>query len=310
MNVGAHPVTLAAVADAGREQEVHLFPAGRFAGRDGRGPYELAGATAVIEATRRHAGRARMPVDYDHAIDLAAPKGLPAPAAGWIKGLRARADGIWALVEWTERAAGLIQGKEYRYLSPVFEHHRDGRITRILRAALTNNPNLELTALAAAEGTRMDLSKELRQLLALPDDANEGAILASVIERLNATTSAADPTQYVPIGELVKATAELQRVNRGVTLQTATNTVDGEIAAGRLPPFLRDWAIGLATVNAAALQSFIERTVGDGKATLFAAIAPGVPPGGTQGGRLTSEENAVAQNLGLTVDEFTAAKEA
>ena len=126
MTLGHHVITLAAAAESGREQAVHVLPAGKFSGRDGRGPYELVDAPAVIEATRRRAGEGRMPIDYDHAIDLAAPKGLPAPAAGWFKGLQARADGIWALVEWTERAAAMIRAKEYRYLSPVFSSHRRG----------------------------------------------------------------------------------------------------------------------------------------------------------------------------------------
>jgi phage I-like protein len=308
MTLGQHVVVLAAAAESGRAQAVHVLPSGRFYGRDGRGPYELADAAAVIEATRRHAGGTRMPVDYDHALDLAAPKGLPAPAAGWIGGLQARADGIWALVEWTERAASMIRAREYRYLSPVFQHTGEGRVTRVLRAALTNNPNLQLTALAAAEGEKMDLNSELRQLLELPGDADPAAILACARERLTAAAAAADPTKFVPIGELVKATAELARVNRGVTLQAATATVESEIRGGRLPPFLREWAIGLATVNAPALQAFIDKTARGG--TLFSAIVPARPPGGQDNRQLGGDEAAIARNLGLTADQFAAAKEA
>ena len=144
----------------------------------------------------------------------------------------------------------MIRSREYRYLSPVFQHIGDGRITRILRAALTNNPNLELTALAAAEGTDMDLQTELRQLLTLPEDADEAAILASARERLSAT-AAVDPTQYVPIGELVKATAELQRVNRGVTLQAATKSraVAGEENPWSTWPTAGRKAVGAITPN-------------------------------------------------------------
>ena len=153
----------------------------------------------------------------------------------------------------------------------------------------------------------MDLQNDLRQMLALPEDADEASILSGVRERLNAT-AAVDPTKYVPIGELVKATAELQRVNRGVTLQTATTTVDGEIAAGRLPPFLRDWAIGLATVNAPALETFIEQSAGTGKSILFSAIVPAGAPGGQDKRQLSGEEEVIARNLGLTAEQFVAAK--
>lgn len=41
------------------EQWIHLMPSGTFGGRDGRGPYRLAGAAAVIETSRRYAVRYR-----------------------------------------------------------------------------------------------------------------------------------------------------------------------------------------------------------------------------------------------------------
>jgi len=41
--------------------------------------------------------------------------------------------------------------REYRYVSPVFQFDpKDGSVTRLLRAGLTNNPNLHLTAIAAS----------------------------------------------------------------------------------------------------------------------------------------------------------------
>lgn len=192
-------VALAAASKPGDgqalEQEVHLLPAGQFQGRDGRGPYTLADPAAVIEATRRYAGTTKLVVDYDHASDLAAPQGRPAPAAGWIKGLQARADGLWGLVDWPPRAAGLIAGKEYRYLSPVFQHTATGTVRRLLRAALTNSPNLDLTALCST-GALMSqtLAGALAQLLNLPDGSDEAAIVAKVTDLV---------TRFSKLGELV-----------------------------------------------------------------------------------------------------------
>lgn len=131
---------------------IHLIPAGTFQGRDGRGPYRLANARDVMEQTRLRAGACKMPVDYEHQGMLAPRNGKPAPAAGWIDALQARANGIWGRVTWTDAAARFIANREYRYLSPVFNCARDGAVTRLLSAALTNEPNLDqLTALARAE---------------------------------------------------------------------------------------------------------------------------------------------------------------
>jgi phage I-like protein len=132
-------------------QWVELLKLGAFRGRDGRGPYRLDDPDAVIQASNAARMTAGIPIDYDHAIDLAAPGGAPAPAAGWIKELAVRDSAIWGRVEWTSRAASAIASHEYRYISPVFQYSpADGHVIRLLRAGLTNNPNLYLTAISAA----------------------------------------------------------------------------------------------------------------------------------------------------------------
>jgi phage I-like protein len=99
--------------------------------------------------------QAGLVLDYDHSTDLAAPEGRPAPAAGWLKEFKVEHGAIFARIEWTKDAAEAVKQKKYRYVSPVFEHSKDGKVERILRAALTNNPALtELPAIAAAR-TRM-----------------------------------------------------------------------------------------------------------------------------------------------------------
>ena len=75
---------------------VHLIPAGTFSGADGRGPYTLHNPEAVITAS---IAAGKLPIDENHAIDLAAPKGGPSPARGWIVELQSRTDGLWGKVE-------------------------------------------------------------------------------------------------------------------------------------------------------------------------------------------------------------------
>jgi phage I-like protein len=170
---------------------VMLIPAGEFSGRDGRGPFRLANAARVIAATEALGLTAGVPIDYDHATDFAAPKGRPAPAAGWIRKLEARDGALWGCVDWTPHGAKAITSREYRYISPVFQYSPDGAVTRLLRAGLTNNPNLYLTAISARaaavaaprpEGSNaMDtLLQQLCEMLGLDDDASPDEALAAV----------------------------------------------------------------------------------------------------------------------------------
>ena len=135
----------------GAPERIQLLPPGTFSGRDGRGPYRVDNPEAVIAATREYFGNADIPLDYNHQTEHAAENGKPAPAAGWIKGLESRPDGIWARVEWTEPGARAVAAKEFRYVSPVFFHKPDGQVLMVQSAALTNLPNLDLKALSAAQ---------------------------------------------------------------------------------------------------------------------------------------------------------------
>ncbi|MFZ2470188.1 MAG: phage protease [Parvibaculum sedimenti] len=182
-----------AMALSGEAPEwVQLLPLGKFSGRDGRGPYVIASKEAakkIIEQTLALAIDGELVIDYDHQSDFAAKQGVggTAKASAWIKTLEARDDGIWGRVEWTGPGAAAVQAKEYRYLSPVFAHTKTGEVTCILRAGLTNNPNLSLVAIASAnpniEGT-MDFIAKLRKALGLPETTSEEAVLAHA-SRLN-----------------------------------------------------------------------------------------------------------------------------
>jgi phage I-like protein len=147
---------------------VHLLPLGEIACRDGRGPYRLDDPQGVIAATTAHQKGVPLPIDYDHQLLYSEKNGKPAPAAGWITDLEVREGGIWGRVEWTEAAAAHLAAREYRYLSPVYRYLKhDGTVTRIECAALTNIPNLELTALASQLDNDGGEDMDLNQFLAL-----------------------------------------------------------------------------------------------------------------------------------------------
>jgi hypothetical protein len=119
---------------------LHLIPTGEAITNDGRGPYRILDPQSVITASMAHG---KLPLDENHATDLAAPNGGAAPARGWIEELQHRADGIWGRVTWTAEAVRTGLHHAYRGVSPVIVHLKDGTITKILRASLTNTPNFQ-----------------------------------------------------------------------------------------------------------------------------------------------------------------------
>lgn len=315
----------AEAADAGRRAWVHLLPAGTFTGLDGRGPYVVRDPEAIIQASRRHAGRRQMVVDYDHATDLIHAKpqvsGDPIPAAGWIVGMQARADGVWGLVEWTERAAALLARREYRYLSPVFRCTRAGDVGAILRASLTHTPNLDqLTALASAEESHdveetMDdkTRAEILALLGLDPEADDAALLAAIralTEKPPAAEAQAarpDPAKYVPIGDFQRAVAEANKLRRGITLQAAQERVGEDIRKARILSWMKDWAVEPCTANLPAYESFLAG-VGPGFSHLLGRTLAGQPPELNAEGRASDDAvRDVARRLGLAEADITAA---
>lgn len=310
--ISSTAIPAAVSASDGSRQWVHVLPLGKVFGVDGRS-FQLDDAEKVINATRQFAGKRKLPIDYDHAIDLAAPRGGSAPAAGWIVGLQSRANGIWALVEWTEQATKRIDTREYRYISPVLQHAPDGQITRLLRASLTNNPNLELTALFSARTDMDDPLQEIRNLLGLGDTADTASIIAKIQNLLTVQNSAKpDPAQYVPIGDFERVATELVQIKQGVSLQQAQIHVDDKIGRGKLPPYLRDWGVALCQHNKPAFDAFTDRISGS-MAHLFREVVPaGSPPGDANtAGALNSStaglsvaEAEVCRNLNLSPDDL------
>jgi hypothetical protein len=137
----------AALDGAGAPEWVHLVPAGTFTGSDGRGPYRLTSPAAVIAASM---AAGKLPIDENHSTDIAAPAGAPSPARAWIVAMESRADGLWGRVEWNPSGQQLMADHAYSGISPVFVHDKGGVVLRVLRAALTNRPNLpQLTSLHA-----------------------------------------------------------------------------------------------------------------------------------------------------------------
>ena len=284
--LAVHGITLA--DNSAAPEWIELLPAGVFSGRDGRGPYKLSNPDDVIAATRKIELPAGIPIDYDHATDLAAPEGRPAPAAGWIRELAVRDGAIWGRVEWTQHGAAAVTTHEYRYISPVFEHGPDGNVARLLRAALTNHPNLYLTAISAripineAGNTpvahlRSPLALELCALLGIAETASRAEIIDAVrtlaenkpLDLATMPRAAGSPTaevqgedgheHFVPAAQFQQTLIALNSLQAARAYERAEHAVSEALRAGKLVPAQRDWAIAYCAADFQDFSKFISR---------------------------------------------------
>ncbi len=171
---------------------IHLLPApqGELRTYDGRGPYRLTDAQAVIAASLAADPRdgGGLLIDENHALELSASKGGPSPSRGRIVEMQARADGIWGRVDWNDSGRALLAERAYRGISPVIIHDAQGVILRIKNAALVNYPNLRgQTALNQEEP--MSFMARLAQRLGKPAEASEDDLIAAIPENLTALQS-------------------------------------------------------------------------------------------------------------------------
>lgn len=323
------------------QQWVRLIPMGVFKARDSRPPWvlnDLAHAEAVVAASQAYAGGTDSVVDYDHQSERALEqRDTSAPASGWFKQFQARADGVYGLIEWTDKAFAALKAKEYRYISPVFTHVRHGadgapaRVVRLMRAGLTNNP--ALTDLAAVAATAPKPTKEpgmtlLERLLAaigLPSATTEDQALAACATlvtaaagvRKIATTaglaetaeveaictaiaaSAAEPdaSKFVPIAMFKDLQSQVAGIQGATAEERAVASVDAAIAAGKITPAHKDYWVKNAKADPAGFAEYV--------ASAATIVTPGgKPPPGKQtpaSGEvvgLTGEQKALCALMG------------
>ncbi|UQY32646.1 phage protease [Pseudomonas fulva] len=209
----------------------------------------------------------------------------------------------------------------------------DGMEALGLRAAATFGLTLEeetpvnplllavLTALGLAEDTteeqaivaltaHTDQQAALRKALDIDGKAT-GDILIAACTGLKAKAANVDPAKFVPVdvvtglqGEVAALTARLGERDQ--------KELDAEITAaledGRLHTTMEGWARDLGKSNRAALTSYLS-TVSP-IAALTATQTGGKPPIADKGTGLTQEELAVCSAMGVTPEQFKAAKEA
>lgn len=349
---------------------IMLMPIGKLDAADGR-KWEVvdkAHAQEIVDATKARLGRRKFMIDYDHQAVLATTDkvGGRALASGWVSDFEVDDDGIHGLVEWTPQARTALRDREYRYLSPVFGHRPNGRVTRLLNAALTNTPALDMPALAAAQHGEPDTMNKIIEALGLDGGADEDAIVAAIAELKTSTalasvqpiatalgldegadleqvaTAAAaaaarpadltaiaaalgapetasveelasaastlsarvdaepDPTKYAPIEVVQAANAKLAAISE----ENGKAVVDAAIAAGKVPPANRQWALSSYRADPEAFATAM--------AIQPAVLKPGSEDtGGTPTApALTDDDRALCQSMGWDEATFAAGKAA
>lgn len=249
-------------------KEIKLFPLGLVTSQKGNFLIDEESYNSILNHFKAH--HVDIPIDYEHQT----LQDVQAPAAGWIKDLLLKQDGVYASVEWTKKAAQYLTDKEYRYLSPVVSVRESDRKALLLHsAALTNTPAIDgMTAIvnSAKSGnpskTPMDdaegdagkwppesgepgsddpaeFMKGLCRMLQLPEDAP----LSDIQNRL---------------AELLQGQAALKLEVNSLRFEAhkykAEEAVTVALKTGKLMPYQKDWAFRSAMSQLEAFKDWAE----------------------------------------------------
>lgn len=173
----------------------HIAPIGEFAVTSGgkRVMQVIDDKAVQAMAGQSIPGDTPLLVDYEH---FSYDPEQSSEAAGWIRELQARPDGLYARIEWTDTGSVAVTNKRYLFVSPVWypdecEQIAGGKIRplRLDSIALTNKPNLRGMRPLSNRGTEEQAQdiragentmNELKALLGLADTATDTDIVAAV----------------------------------------------------------------------------------------------------------------------------------
>ena len=245
--LNARPTTLGlAVLDAALSPSDdgwhQLLPVGPFKARDGRpfdvpgGHWQLDKAIATTLINRAKALGQDILIDYDHQTLHIEKTGKEAPAAGWFNGdeIEWREGlGLFIKPRWTDRAAAMVDAKEYRFLSAVFPYDAQGRPLELRMAAITNDPGVVgMQALAALSALP---ASQPGQLANPSKETSMNELLKKLLAKLGIELTG-DPTDE----QLQKALTELDSLQasakKAPELEAALSAEKASLAALKAQP--------------------------------------------------------------------------
>jgi len=300
---------------AGQAPEwIEVIPPGRVVtGRDGR-KWVNDDPAAIIAAF--NAAGTDLVLDVEHSTEIKAPKGEPAPAAGWIKALSQRDGGaIWGQVQWTPAGATAVANREYRYISPAFLFEAtSGRIAQLLSVSLTNRPNLRLAALNHQHPMEEAVMlKKLLKALGLAEDASEETALNAIGKLQGDLQTALNRAEAPSLEKFVPRADHDAVMARALNAEQAlkakadaelTGAIEVEVTAA-----LKAGKITPATVEYHKANCRAEGGLDRFRAYVAAAPVIGDPSGldnkkPATGVALNAQEQDVLAKMGISVEDY------
>ncbi|MCL4503099.1 MAG: phage protease [Deltaproteobacteria bacterium] len=314
---------------------LRILPLGEVELSDSREPFEVDAASLAAMVTAFRSRGVDLVIDYEHQ----SLQGERAPAAGWIKDLEARSDGLWARVEWTRQAREYLLSKEYRYFSPVLRLDPETRKPlALMHLGLTNVPAIKrlpplVAKLSAAGGSGSTDTKviipeqemrgmmdKIKELLGLNPEMMDDAVAGRMLEVLGNLAEALKLPPEASMAQIMSAlaamqavdaslrerTAELAALKARLAAEAAEKAVNAALQAGKITPAQKGWA----------LEYFRQDPQGF---TTYVAKAPKTVPLGellslqdderSRVSGLAPEELGICRTLNLAPEKYLAAKE-
>jgi len=308
-----------------------IMPSGSMAPRDTRAAWsvgDLADMQAIIDRTLAYAGNTQLMVDYDHQGNaLREGAGGTAIASGWVQKLEARPDGIWALIEWTQKAQAMIKADEYKYISPLFTSDENRKVDKILNVGLVNMPALDLEAIAAMaeqkpETDKMNFMEKLIKALGLKEGASEGAIIAAIGKMGKPDAVADKAAADLAIGEALKPIALAAGLPEDANADTMISTIktladdsgDDKTVVVALQTSLTETKTELAALQSGiarkGAETFIDQAMAEGRAIPANLRDHYVNRHMADAASVETEVNAMPRSLAPTITTITAPKNA
>jgi phage I-like protein len=241
----------------GLPEWIRVLPRGAVELSDHREPFVVDEVSLMSMAAEFRSRGVDLVIDYEHQ----SLQGERAPAAGWIKELEARGDGLWARVDWTQQARDYLEKKEYRYFSPVLRLDPETRRPiALMHMGLTNVPAIKhLPPLVARWGgeaappetvwpegpgvralaAKMDSAKEkakmveqLKRLMGLEPEVEEVAVCGKAMEAFQELAATLDLPGEVSVAQLKGAVEALKAgASRLLKAEEALQALQGRLAS-------------------------------------------------------------------------------